>query len=180
VPCPLKNRASNYRVLLNEGLDYDVKPSSPTSKSSARPCSHSRLRTNASPSGRFKTGDMKALHLNRTSLTSTTACNGVQKKHSCKHNNGYLQYKGKRRQLDAHVSSKPRSTDAPRRENSSRYDNQHSFAPSIVEYLGDKVRCVDVLMHYKGSANIRTATQEERGTTKYQVADYADSHWSNR
>ena len=157
-----------------------MKPSSPTSKSSAQPRSHSRLRSTASPSGRFKTGDVEALHLNRSSLTSTTACGGLQSCNHNKSNNHNNECKGKYRQLDARVSLKPQPADAPSRANSSQHDDQHSFRSKIVTHPNTKVRCTDILTHYKGSADFSTAKQEKRAASSCQVADDAASHWPNR
>jgi hypothetical protein len=69
VPCPLKNRASNYRVVINEKPDYVATRSNPTSRQSASRRSCSPARSKATASLRFKSGDLNPLHLDRAVLS---------------------------------------------------------------------------------------------------------------
>jgi hypothetical protein len=55
-------------VILNEKPDYDGRQSKSTPRMSARQPSSRRQRSNAAARLRFKSGDLKALHLNRTKL----------------------------------------------------------------------------------------------------------------
>lgn len=68
MPCLLKNRASNYQVVLNEKLDYNARASKPTSRRSARLRSPSRPPSSAPAIIRFNSGVLKAVHLNRPKL----------------------------------------------------------------------------------------------------------------
>ncbi|KAF2828543.1 hypothetical protein CC86DRAFT_454310 [Ophiobolus disseminans] len=64
----LKNRASNYRVVMNEKLDYDERQSNPTSRQSSRRQS-SPARSTATAGLRFKSGGLNPLHLDCAALS---------------------------------------------------------------------------------------------------------------
>ncbi|CAO2647869.1 Nn.00g087910.m01.CDS01 [Neocucurbitaria sp. VM-36] len=66
--CHLKNRASNYRVILNQKLDYEGTLSNSTLRQSARLPSASLPQSNATASPNFKSGALKAVHLDRAIL----------------------------------------------------------------------------------------------------------------
>ena len=99
---------SNYRVTLNEKRDYDVTPSSFTSRQFASSPSRDKLAASA----RFKSGDLNSVHLDRAALSHVFHDAENEKKNH--HHNGHKRNNGKHKHnpsQSAHSASEQQTSD---------------------------------------------------------------------